>query len=236
MIEIQDNSIQEILSLRLFGSVARADSDVNSDLDVLAVLPSDRPLSSDLKCTVERLFDQNASISWYSRRRIEEMFNEGHLFAWHLFNESLPLIPDFIEGLGQPRNYEEAVADVESLIEILIPIPTQLDNCAGNAVYEAGLLFLCMRNIALSASWFSPTGLDFTRHSPFNTERTLGINFPITRKDYDVLIKCRLSGQRGFSSPKISSKDVCALQCQALRWASEVKLFIGGQLNNENRR
>jgi predicted nucleotidyltransferase len=236
MIEIQESVVQEILSLRVFGSVARADSDVNSDLDVLAVLPTDRPLSSDMKCTVEKLFDQGASISWYSQRRIEEMFDEGHLFAWHLFNESLPLVPDFIDLLGPPRNYEDAIADVESLIEILIPIPRQLENCSRNAVYEAGLLFLCMRNIALSASWFSATGLDFTRRSPFNIQETLDISFPIAREEYDGLINCRLSGQRGLVSPKISSKDVCELQSRGLRWASEVKRFIGGQLNNENRR
>lgn len=227
MIGNQAKVSEEILSLRLFGSWARADSDVDSDFDVLAVIPNERTLDPDLKCTVEDLFDREPSISWYSRRRIEEMFAEGHLFAWHLFNESLPLIPDFIETLGPPHNYEDALVDIESLTQILSGIPDQLEMCPANSVYEAGLLFLCMRNIALSASWFSQAGLDFTRYSPYNTQATLGIAFPIPREDYEVLIRCRLSGQRGYLTPTISSTVVCELQSKALRWVADIIRFIG---------
>ncbi len=151
-----------VISVRLFGSMARADADTNSDLDILAVLNSslkDFDLNS-LRCEVEKLFNRRVSFSLYSRRRLSELFTEGHLFAWHLYLESLPItvegFNDWVEDLGTPAGYGAATKDVESLVEILRSVGPAVEKCPRNAIYEAGVMYVCLRNIALCASWYFP--------------------------------------------------------------------------------
>jgi len=221
-----------VVSLRVFGSVARADVDSLSDLDVLAVL--DCPLTIVLSDNVARqateLFAMKPSLSFYSRNRMEEMFDSGHLFAWHIFRESFAITarehPDFIEQLGRPTNYVGAQDDIVSLIDILQSIPTALRVCEGNASYEGGLIFVCLRNIALSASWYTHSGLCFSRTSPYVLEEAAGIPFPMVRADYDALMKARLCGQRGGSYEDLTSARVLFLLQQGLEWAEQVLRFV----------
>src|SRR5436309_4107997 len=200
-----------VVSLRVFGSVARADVDSLSDLDVLAVLdcPLTIGLSDNVGRQVNELFGMKPSLSFYSRNRIREMFDSGHLFAWHIFRESFAITirehPDFIEHLGKPVDYTGAEHDIISLIDILESIPTALRVCAGNASYEGGLIFVCLRNIALSASWYTYSGLCFSRTSPYVLEKEAGMPFPMMRADYDLLMKARLGGQRGSPYEDLTS-------------------------------
>src|SRR5208283_3231288 len=157
-----------ILSVRLFGSHARGDAEESSDLDILCILDA---VTSEKKSAASRLicaaYGNSISITFYGRKRFSEMFEEGHLFAWHIFTEShfLPGFTDhdWIVQLGRPLPYTDAIQDVRDLIEIMESIPENLERCPANTVYEAGLLYLCLRNVAISLSWHSPTGLNFSR-------------------------------------------------------------------------
>jgi len=228
-----------VVSLRVFGSVARADADSFSDLDVLAVLdcPLTIELSDDIAQQVKQLFRIKPSLSFYGSNRIEEMFDSGHLFAWHIFRESFAITAkdhaDFIEHLGKPVDYIGAEADIISLIDILESIPAALRVCAGNASYEGGLIFLCLRNIALSASWYTCSGLCFSRISPYVLEGAAGIPFPMIEADYDILMKARLCGQRGGTYEDVASDRVLFLCQQGLEWAGRV-LEFAREVRNES--
>lgn len=227
-----------VVSLRLFGSMARTDADANSDLDILAVLnsPSDGSNLEFLKREVEALFNRSASFSLYSRNRLTEMFCQGHLFAWHLYLESLPItteeFSDWIEGLGRPACYTAAREDIASLVEILKSIGPSVKLCPRNAVYEGGVMYVCLRNIALSASWHSPRGLDFSRRSPFVLDDATGLCFPISSDDYAVLTACRMAGQRGVVCQDIEPKRLLSLWGKALEWSNDVMNFVG-EANDE---
>ena len=141
------------------------------------------------------------SISWYGGDRLREMFRNGELFAWHLYRETLPLYDptNFLTGLGNPAVYRDAVADTRSFHKVLKGIPTQIAANEHNAVYEAGLIYVCLRNIAMAASWSLCEFPNFTRYSPF---QLAGIRAcPIARDEFDVTMACRMAGQRGNAPP-----------------------------------
>lgn len=215
-----------IVSLRLFGSVARNDSDPMSDLDILGVVGSsfERRTIAKIQEDVERTFERRASFSWYGENRVREMFSSGHLFAWHLYLESVPLIQgrtnDLIDTMGCPAAYNEAEADIESLIDILRTVPGAVTMCPANAAYEAGVTFVCLRNIALSASWYSAAGLDFSRYSPYGIEKNLGIPFPLNKCEYDLLVMSRLSGKRGNCKVDINHHTLLSIYPKVEEWAT----------------
>ena len=225
---------EQLVSLRLFGSFVRGDNDASSNLDVIAVLRpgSDLKTLPALNASIQTMFDQRASVSFYSSKRVRQMHAAGHLFAWHLFLQSRPMgwlpEPDAIAQLGKPVDYARAREDVESLTEILTTIPASLDRCPSNTTYEAGVMFVCLRNIALSASWYSKSGLDFTRYSPFNLEREVGLRFPISREGFASLVESRLSSQRGTARTAVDLGNLLSMHTQALSWSDSVTEFIAG--------
>src|SRR5947209_19865142 len=104
----------EVSSIRLYGSRARGDFDAISDFDILIVQREMIPLVQryDLE---SQLTNANAhtSFSWYGEAAITRMFHEGHLFAWHLYKESVELNgfvnrPDFVDTLKKPNPYRDA--------------------------------------------------------------------------------------------------------------------------------
>jgi predicted nucleotidyltransferase len=208
--------------LRLFGSTVRGDAMPDSDLDVLCVfLNDDRPDTAELEQELRMRFNAPISISYYSARRVEEMFLTGHLFAWHLYGESRPLDPtdttDFVTDLGKPATYVAAVKEVKELINVLREIRGQIIQRPLNIAYEAGLMYLCLRNIAMSASWYS--SLNFSRRVPY----LLGPPFPKLRIDepqYHVYAACRIAGTRGGIPPSLDTDVVLRDYDLAMDWAT----------------
>ncbi len=188
-----------IIDVRLFGSAVRGDFDKKSDVDILVVTDAGRP---DMKALESPLFDQfetNVDVSIYSINRLQMMFSEGHMFSWHLYQESRRLeydgTVDSMVLLGKPNPYRSARKDISELLDLLKTIKDEAANTL-SLIFEAGLLYVCARNIALSASWHTGDGLKFGRNSPF--ELTLGkLTFPLSRADYDILVACRHASTRG---------------------------------------
>lgn len=194
----------ELLGIYVFGSVARGDRDARSDLDLLAVVADGggKVNEQDIYAHVPSEFaGLEPSISWYGRRRLGKMFGNGELFAWHLHQEAIPLyeVEPVFKRLGAPSPYSGAAADVASFQAILAGIPSQLHASPENAVYELGLLYVCLRNICMAASARLCDRPDFSRYSPF---RLSGIsNVPMTPAEYDLAMACRMAGQRGIQPP-----------------------------------
>ena len=218
-----------VLTLAIFGSQVRGDADPLSDLDVLIITDSGKPDTADIEKYFKDEYKQNSDISIYSFSRLKEMYGHGHLFAWHLFQES-KFIPykntkNLIGELGKPNLYNDAHQDISELIGLLNSIETEL-KFGVNSVYEAGLLYVCLRNIALSASWYSESGLKFGRYSPFQ----LGNKMPTLRikvDEYELLAMCRYATTRGALTPKVDNTFVLNHLKFGRDWAIEIQNLIG---------
>ncbi|MQU72471.1 nucleotidyltransferase domain-containing protein [Sinorhizobium meliloti] len=212
----------ELIGAYIFGSVARGKQDHLSDLDLLAVVRNGMGKVSDeavLSTVPEEFRSFRSSISWYGAARIEQMFRNGELFAWHLFHETVPIFDpsSFIKHLGSPAPYRDAVLDVCSFRKVMMAIPEEVKANERNAIYEAGLIYACLRNIAMSSSWSLCRLPDFSRYSVFNLE---GIDdCPISRSEFEKTMLCRMAGQRGGDPPDGVDKDfVLHLHARLTPW------------------
>jgi predicted nucleotidyltransferase len=215
---------EQISAVRIFGSAARGDSDDLSDTDVLVVqrTKTSEFMRKHVEIELNNLGSQ-VSVCWYSEVALAKMFSEGHLFAWHLFKESFnPYEPhDYIDDLKTPNRYTSAVADIRGFREIISGINSSLRESAGNACYEAGLLFVCCRNIAMIASSYLEDGPYFGRSSPFNLGEVSGIKFPLSSVEHVDNMKARSFGHRGIYMHH-SVTDVCRMAIHVDDWSRAV--------------
>ena len=216
-----------LIAAYIFGSVARGQHDGLSDLNVLAVVQDGRgkvPESAIASIIPGDLRSLKLSISWYGARRLREMFRNGELFAWHLQRETRPLFdPDrFLSVLGAPGPYREWRADVASFRSILDYIPHQIAQNPFNAVYEAGLVYVCLRNIAMAGSWVLCEFPDFSRYSAFNLGRMPPC--PISVGEFETAMHCRMAAQRGQTPPaNVDDRFVLDLFRRLKPWLDELQ-------------
>ena len=210
-----------VVGIRVFGSMARGDNDGQSAADILVVV-RDRSGKVPERVVMDYVrpsVNVSPTISWYGRDRLQNMFRSGHLFAWHLSRESRALWgpADIQELFGEPAPYQDALLDISSFQTIIEGIPAALRSCPRNAVYEMGLLYVCVRNIAMSASWHLCDAPDFTRYSPFNFKSR---QFCASRADYELAMACRMASQRGLRMFDPGTFDrVLALQEPLILWS-----------------
>lgn len=218
-----------IKSLRVFGSDARGDSDQLSDHDVLVVTDRDVRLSEGELEQLNQELGFQCSFALYSMDRIRQMHSYGHLFSWHLFLESKKISNnrDFIDELGRPSDYTSAKDDIIELYNLLRSVSHSLQRSPFNVVYEAGLLYVTSRNIAMSASWFSPNGLDFSRYSPLRLFVDTLSPFPLCELEYNQLISARNASTRGLECPELACHEVYLTWSKIHEWAENVLRYIG---------
>ena len=216
-------------AVRLFGSQARGDADDLSDADVLIVKRSeDDVVSSDsVHSALRGRVGMSPSVGLYSERRVIKMYEEGDLFAWHLHKESRKLgylDADFLDSLC-PCDYRNAVRDIELFLDIIRGVDGSLMLAPGNSAYEAGLLFMASRNIAMSASWYLPHGLLFGRRSPFQLRESVGIPFPISEQEHNENMRARVLGHRGAPVAEQAASRVADMAKRLLAWGTAVLHF-----------
>ena len=220
----------ELIGIYVFGSVARGDYDSRSDLDLLAVVADGKgkvDAESVYAHVPSALSGLDASISWYGRRRLGMMFENGELFGWHLHQEASPLfeVEPVIKELGAPAPYCEAEADVASFEKVLSGIPAQLDTSPANSIYEFGLIYVCLRNICMAASSKLSARPDFSRYSPFRLSGFTAV--PMTQDEYDIAMSCRMAGQRGLRPPSsVSQQLVAEIHGRLVHWVAELRQLL----------
>ncbi|RVC64482.1 nucleotidyltransferase domain-containing protein [Mesorhizobium sp.] len=213
-----------VLNISLFGSSVRGDTDLNSDVDVLVVVrdgSGKTPEEGVLRFLGSALTGR-PSISWYGENKMTGMFKSGDLFAWHLFLESSAFdpFPDVGHMFGRPADYRTACEDIFELREILLGVGDQARLSPHNAVFELGVLYVCARNIAMSATWHLTPKPYFGRYSPFKIPT---IPFSLSMREYDLLVACRMAGQRGISPPpEACQRHALGLHEKLVPWCDDV--------------
>jgi predicted nucleotidyltransferase len=210
--------IENIETIRLFGSYARGDQSQHSDYDILVILKKSQRISEDLEKNVKDLFDRDISISWYSIEKIRHLYKMGHLFAWHLHLESKALEQDdFLNTLGKPAEYVYSFKDISSLLDILAPIKEEVFKNPRNIVYETGLAYVCVRNIAICALPVLKDKISFSVRAPYM------LNLNLNEEDYDLMMQCRYASTRGIGDPKIELRRFEKIFDTILSW-SQIQL------------
>lgn len=215
-----------LIGVFVFGSYGRGDHDDTSDLDILAVVENGKgrvPTDKVLKYLPPILRHLPPEISWYGQSRVRNMFEGGELFAWHLHGDAQPIFDPsgFLRSLGTPKQYVAAIEDIKSFQSLLDGVPQQLRSAPWNRVYEAGLVYICARNIAMSASAVLLDAPDFSRNSPLNLRDSAP--FPLTVTEYSELMHCRLAGQRGQQIPHLNDVGaVISVHARVSAWAELV--------------
>lgn len=219
------NIFENIEMVRVFGSRTRGDFDEFSDFDIIVVYNDLDALNrGEIQKVIEAKFHSEVSISWYSQSKLDDYFQNGHLFAWHIYLESQKIdgLPDnYLSPSIIPNEYKNYKSDVQSLIRIIDSIRKALEKNPKNIIYEAGLLYVCCRNIAMSASSKLGDKMDFGRYSPFNLTKSKS-TFPISKEEYKSLINCRLASMRGIHPEKLDYEHTLHLVESSRDWAKKI--------------
>lgn len=204
-----------IHDLYIFGSAVRGEVSPTSDIDVLAV-----PLGN-------RQLEYPASWSVYSPAVIQSYFESGRLFAWHLHLEAKCIhsanpVP-YISSLGIPAPYSSARKDIDDLECLLRESLREIQSGTTNLIYELGITYTAIRDIAMSASWALLDRPCFSRDAPF----LLPIPCPISPKTYRGAMLARHSSTRG-SDHNIRAAYIAKklLTAPILSWVQDIRVSI----------
>jgi Nucleotidyltransferase domain len=200
----------------IFGSATRGEVSSTSDVDVLVI-----PRGSEPR--------ENFPAAWsvYSTQTVESYYRTGRLFGWHLHLEAKCIFSherrNFLDSLGPPAPYTTYRDDVSDLEAILAESLTQIRNGTNSLVYELGLVYTAVRDIAMSASWRMLAAPDFSREAPFR----LPLAFPLSKVDYQVAMLARHSSTRG-SDVEIDADSAAGavLAAPLIRWVDEIRRLL----------
>lgn len=168
----------------LFGSFARNENDEFSDLDILLVYDSAE--IPDLK--IEHVIDlpKTPSISSYSVVSIKKYFLEGHLFAWHLYNEAILLRSNsnysILQYLGPPEKYSKGNDDLEDFMKLFESIKKAVLFENFNLLFEAGNFYTFLRNFFFYYTYSKCDKMIFSPNYIYNLE----YNIPISKKKFNI--------------------------------------------------
>lgn len=169
-----------------FGSICRGEVDLCSDIDMLAIVNG----------RGNRFSSENYSI--YSYERINELWEQGNPFAWHLFLESKLIYSsnnsDYLRNIGEPTAYKAGLADCKKFREIFLSAKQSIEESNLTAIFDLSSIFLAIRNFATCYSLYSGIKPDFSRNSAYN----MGIHRVLTDEStYRLLERARVLCTRG---------------------------------------
>ena len=160
------NHVREVY---LFGSVARGDYDIYSDIDILIVVDdcSEEEYIKWKDCFAELL---NMPVSWISLYRISKilkMYNIGSYFLWHIKKEGKMIFSrenELASLLDTLPPYMKVHDDLQEYTEILKDIISELDNTYISIDYELAVMASLVRNTCIAIAYMNDN-MDFGRNS-----------------------------------------------------------------------
>lgn len=183
------------MHIYVFGSLCRGEIARDSDVDLLALVDA-----------YDDRFDPS-SFSIYSYERMQELWQEGNPFAWHLSLESRLIFAsdgiDFISESGRPQCYRRLAQDCLKFLTLFRNSLASLLSEKPSVVFELSTIFLSIRNFATCYS------LGFLKSPCFSRDsaRRLGSDsVPLTDDVFRTLERSRLLSTRGIG-PNITDQE-----------------------------
>lgn len=199
----------------IFGSAVRGEVSPTSDIDVLVI-----PMHGSQG-------EYPASWSVYSPEVIKSYFREGRLFAWHLHLEAHCIFPlkgaSYLERLGSPAPYTSAQSDISDLQCMLAESLMEIRSGTNSLIYEVGIVYTAIRDIAMAASWLLLDKPSFSKTVPY----ILPAVCPLPVDVYFGAMLARHQATRGTEYP--FDPDAVAAQLLAspiLEWVDNLRRAI----------
>ena len=198
--------------LYIFGSAVRGEVATNSDIDVLVITVQ-----------VEKRLTFPDSWSVYSKKSIEKLFSQGKLFAWHLHLDAKCIYSseskNFLEQLGEPAQYKDLLGDFCSLSELLDDSLSEM-KITNSEVFEIGIIYTVLRDIAMVASTVLCDRPCFSRYSPYK----IPLKIPLSQDLYESMIEARLTSTRGLKFTGDPNRIINELVSSDIKcWVQELK-------------
>jgi hypothetical protein len=168
-----------------------------------------------------------AGWSVYSPSIIQSYFESGRLFAWHLHLEAKCIHSanptPYLSFLGTPAPYSSAGKDIDDLEDMLHESLREIRSQTTNLIYELGIAYTAIRDIAMAASWVLLDRPCFSRDAPF----FLPSPCPISRRAYKGAMLARHSSTRG-SDHNIQAEDIAEelLAAPIFSWIRDIRMSV----------
>jgi predicted nucleotidyltransferase len=170
-----------------FGSICRGEVDDFSDIDVLVIKEGTNET---------RL---NPKYSYYRKKTLDNLWDKGNPFAWHLYKESRLLYSvngdNYISELGKPSKYERLLPDLLFLRDIFAGSKISINEDANSMIFDLSTIFLVVRNIATCYELGANLKFCFTRDSAIEISEN---QLKIDDVAYNTIRLCRVLSTRGI--------------------------------------
>ncbi|MDE8741716.1 nucleotidyltransferase domain-containing protein [Pectobacterium polaris] len=202
-----------------FGSICRGEVDSFSDIDMLAIVNG----------RDERFNPKDYSI--YSYSRINEIWEEGNPFAWHLFLESKLVYSsdssDYLQCIGEPNTYKSGLVDCKKFRHIFLSAKESIETSELTEIFDLSSVFLAIRNFATCYSLYCGEKPNFSRNS---ARRIDTHNIPIDDVTYELLERSRVLCTRG-AGELLDPNDIGKVKYvlnNIESWMDEIIIIISG--------
>lgn len=198
--------------LYIFGSAVRGEVSATSDIDVLVV-----PFSGAADSYPN-------SWSVYSAEIIRSYYQAGRLFAWHLHLESKCIFSanemPFLSSLGSPEKYTSGAQDIEDLRELLLQALNEIGAGSNSLIYELGIAYTAIRDIAMVASWSLMDGPCFSRKAPY----LIPVRCPLPENIYQAAMLARHVSTRGVETDtNFEAASEALLDAPLIDWIDKIR-------------
>jgi predicted nucleotidyltransferase len=202
-----------IKSIVLFGSAAKKENDINSDIDLCAIIDDKYNESDTTLLEIKNLTNNNEiientdSIAIYKESSLDKMLDYGSLFLWHLKLEGRVLYGDnyLHKKFNRLKNFNNHLREIEYIIDIFNNI-TESQNSIGNiAIFDISIYFTLLRNASILVSHKANLPR-FGRIDCFLVTLNQIDGIPISLAVYESMLRDKLKYERGIENLKSSLK------------------------------
>lgn len=197
----------------IFGSIVRGEIDQYSDTDLLLITDEQ----------IENIDTNKYSV--YTSSRINELYNEGNPFAWHLYYESRLVYSsanqDFLNNLGKPSKYSNCKSDLLKFKTLFDESITSILEDKFSMIFDLSMIFLSIRNFA---TCYTLGCYEIPIFSRFSFEKLTDFPLKLDYEIKDVLMMSRISSTRGINYT-LEEESLFLLESNLVkieRWFNEI--------------
>lgn len=230
------NLPNDVLAVFLFGSTARGDSNVNSDIDLCVVCENlNLTRLRDRKKSVAAIFDiPEDDLSIFTRDAALKMASAGSLFIWHLKQEGKVLFDranvykSLVQDLPEFDNYAEEIDIYKSLLS---DVRSSLSMRMQAMSFDLHVLQVVVRNTCILLSSRGKTFM-FSRRTAYESAKQRHLNFPINNHQFDILEQWHLYYTRNVQ-PEIPLPSIKCMR--ELLHSADMLTQLASEVFNANR-